>query len=146
MRNAGHLFRINNIATLGISERKLVRRIMAAFCDLAKQETYARKTLLDENPRILEDAVARALAILKSARLLAPLELFDLLSPILLAANMNRLSGISSRDVRSLMIAQIKKPLLPPPETIADERRRDNRDAALADRVNRHFASVSLEF
>lgn len=146
MRNAGHVFRVWNNATLGLPERKLVRRVMRVFEDLVQQELYARQALVEESPRIFEDSVMRALAILRSARLLSPWELFDLLSPIRLAANMGYIAGISRDEIVSLMAAQAKKPDLPPPETLADERRRDNRDAALADRTNKRFAHVEFTF
>ena len=146
LRSVGHVFRVWNAATLGLPERKLVRRVMRVFEDLVQQEIYARQMLVEDSPRILEDSVMRALAILRSARLLSPWELFDLLSPIRLAANMGRLNGISREEVISLMAAQAKKPDLPPPETVADERKRDNRDAALADRTNKRFAHVEFTF
>ena len=144
LRSAGHVFRVWNNATLGLPERKLVHRVMHVFEDLVQQELYARQVLIEDSPRIFEDSVMRALAILQSARLLSPWELFDLLSPIRLAANMGCLAGISRQEVISLMAAQAKKPDLPPPETVADERRRDNRDAALADRTNKRFAHVKF--
>ena len=119
---------------------------MNVFADLVQQEIYARQMLVEDSPRIFEDSVMRALAILRSARLLSPWELFDLLSPIRLAANMGRVVGISRNEVISMMAAQAKKPDLPPPETIDDERKRDNRDAALADRANKRFAHVEFTF
>ena len=146
IHNAGHIFRIWNNATLGLPERKLVRRVMRTFEDLVTQELYARQMLIEDTPRIFEDSIMRALAILRSARLLSPWELFDLLSPIRLAANMGYIAGITGSEVISLMAAQAKKPDLPPPQSIADERRRDNRDAALADRINKRFARVEFIF
>ena len=146
IHNAGHIFRIWNNATLGLPERKLVRRVMRTFEDLVTQELYARQMLIEDSPRIFEDSIMRALAILRSARLLSPWELFDLLSPIRLAANMGYIAGITGSEVISLMAAQAKKPDLPPPQSIADERRRDNRDAALADRINKRFARVEFTF
>lgn len=146
MRSAGHVFRIWNSATLGLPERKLVRRVMRVLEDLVQQELYARQALVEESPRVFKDSVMRALAILRAACLLSPWELFDLLSPIRLAANMGYLVGISRDEVVSLMAAQAKKPDLPPPETVADERRRDNRDAALAERINKRFARVEFTF
>ncbi len=146
IHNAGHLFRIWNNATLGLPERKLVRRVMRTFEDLVTQELYARQMLVEDTPRVFEDSVMRALAILRSARLLSPWELFDLLSPIRLAANMGYISGITGSEVASLMAAQAKKPDIPPPQSVADERRRDSRDAALADRTNKRFARVEFTF
>ena len=129
---------------LEAAERKLVRRVMRVFDDLVLQELYARQTLLEENPRIFEDSVMRALAILRHARLLSPWELFDLLSPLRLAATFGLISGITRGEIVSLMTAQTKKPELPPPRTVADEQRRDSRDAALADRTNKRFARVQF--
>lgn len=146
IHNAGHIFRIWNNATLGLPERKLVRRVMRTFEDLVTQELYARQMLIDDMPRVFEDSVMRALAILRSARLLSPWELFDLLSPIRLAANMGYIAGITGSEVASLMATQAKKPDLPPPQTPDEERRRDNRDAALADRTNKRFARVEFTF
>ena len=146
LHSAGHLFRIWNAATLGLPERKLIRRVMRVFDDLATQELYARQMLVEESPRIFEDAVMRALAVLRHARLLSPWEFFDLLSPVRLAANMGFIAGITRSEIASLMAAQAKKPELPPPQTAADEQRRDNRDAALADRANKRFANVRFTF
>ena len=70
IHNAGHIFRIWNNATLGLPERKLVRRVMRTFEDLVTQELYARQMLIEDTPRIFEDSIMRALAILQSARLL----------------------------------------------------------------------------
>ena len=146
LRNAGHLFRIWNCATLGLPERKLVRRVMRVFEDLAQQELNARQMLIEDNPRIFEDSVMRALAILRSARLLSPWELFDLLSPLRLAATLGLMSGITRNEITSLMKAQTKKPEMPPPRTVDEEQRRDSRDAALADRTNKRFARVQFTF
>ena len=103
MRSAGHVFRIWNNATLGLPERKLVRRVMRVLEDLVQQELYARQALVEDSPRVFKDSVMRALAILRAACLLSPWELFDLLSPIRLAANMGYLVGISRDEVVSLM-------------------------------------------
>lgn len=146
LRDAGHLFRIWNDAMLGLSERKLIRRVMRAFDALITQELYARQMLVEDNPRIFEDAITRALAILRSARLLSPWELFDLLSPLRLAASLGYIRGITEDEIRSMMTRQIQKPDLPPPQTVADEQTRDRRDAALADRTNRRFAHVDIAF
>lgn len=144
IRQAAHLFRIRNAATLGIAERALVKRTCRVFEDLVTQELNARKSLVEDTPRILEDSVARALAVLRSARLLAPGELLDLLSPIRLAVTMGLLSGITRAETLKLMREQIDAPELPPPRTAEDDRRRDARDAGLADWANVRFADVTF--
>ena len=144
IRQAAHLFRIRNAATLGITERALVKRAVRLFDDLVVQELNARKALVEDTPRILEDSVARALAVLRSARLLAPGELLDLLSPIRLAVTMGLLTGITRAETAKLMREQIDAPELPPPRTAEDDRQRDARDAGLADWANRRFADVAF--
>lgn len=144
IRQAAHLFRVRNAATLGIAERALVKRVVRAFEDLVTQELNARKALVEDTPRILEDSVSRALAVLRNARLLAPGELLDLLSPIRLAVTMGLLSGITRAEVAKLMREQIDAPELPPPRTAEDDRRRDARDAGLADWANDRFAGVAF--
>lgn len=144
IRQAAHLFRVCNGATLGIAERELVKRARRLFDDLVLQELNARKALVEDTPRILEDSVSRALAVLRCARLLAPGELLDLLSPIRLAVTMGLLSGITRAETVKLMREQIDAPELPPPRTAEDDRRRDARDAGLADWANRRFADVTF--
>lgn len=144
IRQAAHIFRISNAATLGLVEDDLLARATRLFEDLIVQELAARKALIHDNPRIFTDSVSRALAILRAARLLAPGELFDLLSPILLATSMGFLEGITRSETIKLMNAQLNKPELPPSETLDDERIRDERDARLADRINKRFATVKF--
>lgn len=144
IRQAAHLFRIRNAATLGIAERDLVKRACRLFDDLVTQELNARKALVEDMPRILEDSISRALAVLRCARLLAPGELLDLLSPVRLAVTMGLLSGITRAETVKLMREQLDAPELPPARTAEDDRRRDARDAKLADWANRRFANVAF--
>ncbi len=141
---AAHLFHVRNYATLGVSESDLKERARRLFSDLIEQEYSARKALVDETPRILADSVSRALAVLRSARLLAPGELLDLLSPVRLALTFGFLDGITRAEVTKLMQQQIDTPEIPPPENTEEERRIDARDAHLADRMNKRFANVQF--
>lgn len=139
---AAHIFHVRNAATLGVTERDLIARARHLFADLALQESNARKALVEDSPRILADALSRAIAILRSARLLSPGELLDLLSPIRLAVTMGFLDGLTRAETLALMREQIDAPELPPPRSAEDDRVRDARDARLADRVNARFAAV----
>ena len=141
---SAHLFRISNGAVLGLAERELLKRGRRIFDDLVVQELNARKALVEDTPRILEDSVSRALAVLRNARLLSPGELLDLLSPIRLATTLGILSGITRSETARLMRQQIDANDLPPPRTSEDDRRRDARDAGIADWANRRFADVSF--
>jgi len=144
IRQAAHLFRVRNTATLGVSEHELLVRARRLFDDLATQEYNARRSLVEDTPRILEDSLSRALAILRNARLLAPGEFLDLLSPIRLGVSMGFIDGITRAETLKMMREQIDAPELPPSRTAEDDRRRDARDAALADRANVRFETVEL--
>lgn len=141
---AAHDFAVSNGATLGIVEEDLLERAGRLFDSLVEQELLARKALVYDTPRILLDAISRSLALLRNARLLAPGEVYDMLSPILLAASMGFIDGISRQEILDLMTLQLDTPELPPPETVEDDRIRDARDSDSADWFNERFASVSL--
>ena len=143
IHNVAHLFRVCNESAIGLPERTLIARIAHAFTQLAEQETAARKVLVDEHPLLFLDSVERALAILRNARLLAPGEYIDLLSPVRLAAIMGFLDGISRQEVDKIMRNHLDRPpRFKPPATQEEERQRDIRDADLADRVSTYFAKV----
>lgn len=144
IRQAAHLFRIANAAVLGIGEQELLDRAKSLFTDLAMQEVNARRALVEDMPRVIEDAISRSIAVLRHARLLSPGEILDLLSPICLASSMGFISGITAGETRRLMREQLNAPELPESRTTEDDRRRDARDARLADRFNRRFETVSL--
>ena len=137
IRQAGHIYRVMNSVTLGEREERLVERSVNAVATLVEQELNARTRLVEELPRVFSDAVCRALAILKSARLLSPAEALDLLSPVRLAASMGFLSGITSAEADRMMRGF---PIFEPEDP--DVNRRDEADGKLADRINRRFARV----
>lgn len=142
IRQAAHVFRVSNDAMLGISESDLIERTTQVFHELIVQEINARLSLVEETPRILEDSISRALAILRHARLLAPGEYLDLLSPVRLGVEMGFLDGITRTEVFDLMREQMRAPELPAARTVEDDRQRDARDADIADKVNIRFANV----
>ena len=137
IRQTGHIFRIVNAVTLGEDEQTLVDRSARAADALVEQEINARIRLVEELPRVYSDSVCRALAILKSARLLSAAELLDLLSPVRMAASMGLLSGMTA-DEADRMFTSL--PVFAPEEPDAD--RRDAVDGKRADEINRRFARV----
>ena len=145
MRNAAHIFRIANAAHLGIDERELVARVGRVFADVIRQEMNARIRLVEELPLVFEDAIARSLAVLRSCRLLSDWELMDIVSPLCLAANLGFLDKLSREEARKMMFARANAPQSPEtPLTYEEQRERDRKDAALADRANRRFKGVRL--
>ena len=121
---------------------------------LYHQEREARTCLAVSKHRVLADAICRALAILKNCRLLSHGELFDLLSPLRLAARSGYLDGIDEKAILELMESAENKGGLsrscadgaaqdgPQGEQNPDEI--DARDAELADEMNERFEDVVL--
>ncbi len=144
MKDAAHLFRVQNAAMLGISERDLFDRVRCAFADLVQQELNARIRLVEELPRVFEDAVCRSLAILRGCRLISDWELLDVLSPVRIAAEMGFLTDLTRDEANKITAERLNLPDLPRPSTAEEERELDRKDAALADRVNLRFRDTRL--
>jgi len=108
--------------------------------DILEAERGSRARLMGELPRVFGDALCRALAILKNCRLLSPGELFDLLSPLRLAAMERLLDGIGLSDIEA-MLAGID---LSSKEDGESQEERDRLDAERADEMNRRFEDVVL--
>ena len=144
LRNAAHLFRVTNLHHLGIDERDLASRVGRVFTDLVQQETNARIRLVEELPRVFEDAIARSLAVLRSCRLLSQWELLDIVSPLRLAANLGFLDGLSRNEAKTLMDKRLS--LIPSAGSTSyeEQQERDRQDAILADKVNKRFKGVRL--
>jgi protein-arginine kinase len=107
---------------------------------IVEQERNARVRLATEMPRVYGDAICRALATLKNCRLLSPGELFDLLSPLRLAAMDGLLENATLDGIEKLMAGQnldSKEDGLEPDE-------RDRLDAERADDMNAGFSETVL--
>jgi protein-arginine kinase len=108
--------------------------------DILREERNARVRLFEEMPRVFGDSLCRALAILKNCRLLSPGELFDLLSPLRLAAIEKMLDGIDLAGIETL----ISSVDLTSKEDNETQESRDRMDAERADEMNRRFEDVVL--
>jgi protein arginine kinase len=132
IKAAGHAFKV-----LHHGQKARATRFMK---DVVQQERNARVRLFEEFPRVFGDSLCRALAILKNCRLLAPGELFDLLSPLRLAAIERMLDGIDLAEIER-MLAGID---LSGAEERLSQEERDRIDAERADEMNRRFEDVVL--
>ena len=132
VRCTGHVFKV-----MHSGNAECVGRFVA---DLVAQECNARARLFRDMSRVFGDALCRALAILKNCRLLAPGELFDLLSPLRLALQEKLLDGIKLPQLENL-IAGID---LSGAEDRLAQDERDSIDAERADEMNARFEDVVL--
>lgn len=135
--HAGHMFSLENKASLGITDRDLCRRVSTVFDDLVRQETKAREKLIRDHGSILDDAIERSLAILKSARLLSKEEALDLMSPIALGNSLGFIDGISEDLPYELMFMFIDK-------IMDDDDDDDIIDKQLAEEIRKLFKKVKI--
>ncbi len=132
IRETGHAYAFRYT---GPSDRakRVVERIL-------ESERCARVRLFEELPRVFGDSLCRALAIMKNCRLLSPGEMFDLLSPMRLAAREEMLDGITFQEIERMM----RDVDLSSGEDGLDQDGRDRVDAERADEMNRRFEDVVL--
>ena len=133
VNDAGHAYRL----FYGESSARAKRVVE----DILREEENARIRLRDEMQRVFGDSACRALAVLKNCRLLSSGELFDLLSPLRLAAMDGKIEGITKDEIDSMMtsldISSSDEQLSP------DER--DRADAERADEMNKRFEEVMID-
>lgn len=133
VQETGHVYRLRYRGALDRAKRVAE--------DLLREEKNARVRLKGELPRVFGDSLCRALAILKNCRLLSPGELFDLLSPMRLAAKERMLDGISLSEIERMM----NDADLSCSEDKLSQEERDRADAERADEMNRRFEEVMLD-
>ncbi len=92
---AGHLYQISNRQTLGESEREIIERLSWVAEETARQEQNARLRLLHDRPEVLLDCIARALALLRSARILYSDEALDYLAALRMGVDAGLVEGIA---------------------------------------------------
>lgn len=101
----GDFFQISNQVTLGISETRIVEDFQTILIPkIVEYERIARDKLLVQEINILDDKIARALALLKSAKLISSHEAMFLLSNLRMGINMGRVKEISIETINELFL------------------------------------------
>ncbi len=100
----GNFFQISNQLTLGRTEQSVVNRIHNMAEQLVSHELNARQALMQEEAILVEDRVARAVAIIKHARLLESVEAIHYLSLLRLGRALNLVSGIQFSELNELLL------------------------------------------
>lgn len=84
----GAFYQISNQQTLGFQESAIVERITNICAKIATFEENARLRLLESNPEMIYDKIARARAIIDSCRIITSTEATECLSAMRLAADL----------------------------------------------------------
>lgn len=100
----GDLYALSNQSTLGRSEEETAFHIKHLAQELIALERAARMTIVEENPRTLEDRVGRALGVARGARLLDLDEAMGLLSSLRLGVALGQLPDLSLQHLNDLML------------------------------------------
>lgn len=100
----GFLYQISNQITLGSSETDIIAMIHEVVEELIGHERNARARLEEGKPAWLRDRVARAMGILRHARVLPSKEALDLLSMARMGLALDLLALDRPHEVEQLMI------------------------------------------
>ncbi len=100
----GNVYQISNQLTLGRTESNVIERMIDTASKLTKLERTARDEFMSKSHTRLEDMVFRALAILKSARIMTSLEAMDLLSAVRFGRELGIVDNISRLAINQLMV------------------------------------------
>ena len=101
---AGNVFQISNQQTLGKSEEEIMKHLSGWIKTVVEQERNARRRLAAEEGEKFTDRAARALGVLRHARLLSSAESMNMLSHLRLACDMGCLPEERRSAVDRLMI------------------------------------------
>jgi protein arginine kinase len=103
--SAGDFYQISNQVTLGLSEDELRRELQDRILPrIIEYEHHARRVLAERNRTLLDDRTQRALAVLRSARLLGLEEAMKLLSRVRLGLHLGRLPDTDPTVVNQLFL------------------------------------------
>ncbi|HUT31373.1 MAG TPA: protein arginine kinase [Sedimentisphaerales bacterium] len=99
----GDFYQLSNQVTLGVSEQEIVSQFENSIIPkIVEYENAARNRLLSNDVDILDDKIARAMALLKNAHLISSQEALFLLSHLRLGINMRQNMGASTPAIESL--------------------------------------------
>lgn len=136
---AGHMFQISNQGTLGRSEDAVLAELLLHVQEVVRQERFARLRLMRDAPWLIEDCVARALALLQSARVIQADESLDYLSALRLGAELGLLRRLTVARAAELALAVQPGSLQRLMGAAADP---DRRDVFRADWLRAQLADV----
>lgn len=100
----GNLFQISNQITLGQSEQEIIDNLYSVAKQIIEHEKAARRKLMKESYRRLEDRVKRSYGILSHAAIMDSKEAAQRLSDVRLGADLDILTNVSPQVLNELLI------------------------------------------
>lgn len=100
----GNLFQISNQITLGQSEQEIIDNLYSVAKQIIEHEKAARRKLMNESYRRLEDRVKRSYGILSHAAIIDSKEAAQRLSDVKLGTDLEILTNVSPQVLNELLI------------------------------------------
>lgn len=138
----GNMYQISNYATLGRSEKDTIDWLDDAVAEMIMHETNARGRLLAQRSDFLVDQVARAVGILRFARLIPSEEALNFLSMLRLGVELDIVDGTTVETVAGLMRSVQPAHLQKIKEVRAET---DRRDALRAGLIREELKNVTVK-
>jgi protein arginine kinase len=136
----GNVFQVSNQMTLGESEITIVERLEKVLSQIIEHEENARKSLLENKPKVVFNHIGRAYGILANAHSISSKEAMNLLSLMKLGVDLGLFPNTSKALVDELFLitqpAHLQK-------QISDKLSAEERDLIRADMVREQLKNVS---
>lgn len=101
----GDFFQLSNQVTLGVTERQIVDRFTNVIVpSIVDYELAARRELVEKKSAMIDDKIHRALAVLRSARLISSQEALFLLGHVRLGVTLGRVTDIPIKTINELFM------------------------------------------
>lgn len=101
---SGNLFQISNQVTLGKSEDEIISSLEKVIKQIIGHERNARKLLIKNNVKQVEDRVGRAYGILRNAHIISSKEAIELLSTLRMGVDLGLLSQVDRQTINELFL------------------------------------------
>lgn len=101
---SGNLFQISNQVTLGKSEEDIISSLEKVIKQIIGHERNARKLLIKNNLRQVEDRVGRAYGVLRNARIITSKEAIELLSTLRMGVDLGILPSVNRQTINELFL------------------------------------------
>ncbi len=101
---SGNLFQISNQVTLGKSEEEIISSLEKVIRQIIGHERNARKLLIKDNVKQVEDRVGRAYGILRNAHVISSKEAIELLSTLRMGVDLGLLTKVERQTINELFL------------------------------------------
>lgn len=100
----GNIFQVSNQVTLGFTEEDIIDNLSKVISQIADHERNARRFLIKNQKKKIEDTIWRAYGLLANCRIISSKEAMELLSMLRMGINMDIINDISLETVNDMIV------------------------------------------